>query len=143
MLERAEDLAKSSPSLRLMLERAIVQERTGMQRKSIGFHENVPIAQASDVEKDDAVFRVRMEKLPTRMTPEDLERKIHILLKKAVVKPVHMEVVMDPIMGRPRGHCFIDFLDSRSSDKAMELDGSELAGQRIRMFRDVALGMVR
>jgi len=139
----AADFAKSFPSLRLMLERAIVQERTGMQRKSLGFHD-VPIAQpAQDLEKDDAIFRVRMEKLPTRMTLEDLERKIHILLKKAVVKPVHMEVVMDPIMGRPRGHCFIDFLDSRSSDKAMELDGSELAGQRIRMFRDVALAMVR
>ena len=23
------------------------------------------------------------------------------------------QVVMDPILGRPRGHCFIDFLDSR------------------------------
>lgn len=138
----AADYADSDPGLRMMLERAIVQERTGFKKKSYGFKETVSIAKP-DAEKDDGIFRVRMEKLPTKMTLEDLERKIQILLKKAVVKPVHMEVVMDPIMGRPRGHCFIDFLDSRSSEKAMELDGSELAGQRIRMCRDVALAMVR
>ncbi|CAJ1454366.1 unnamed protein product, partial [Effrenium voratum] len=136
----AADLAKST-ALRMVLERAMVQERTGLQRKSIGFSER-PQIRAEDGEND-AVFRVRMEKLPTRMALEVLENKIQILLKKVVVKPVHMEVVMDPIMGRPRGHCYLDFLDSRSSDKAMELDGSELAGQRIRVFRDVALGMVR
>ncbi|CAE6955583.1 HERC2, partial [Symbiodinium sp. CCMP2592] len=70
-----------------------------------------------------------MEKLPTRMSAEALENKIQVLLKKVVVRPVHMEVVMDPIMGRPRGHCYLDFLDSQSSEKALELDGLEVPGR--------------
>ncbi|CAK9114142.1 unnamed protein product [Durusdinium trenchii] len=136
----AAHLAADHPSLRATLERAMVQARTGMGKSKGASFTAKP---AQTFQPDDAVFRVRMEKLPTKMTPEDLERKITLLLKKVVVKPVHMEVVMDPILGRPRGHCFIDFLDSRSSEKALELDGSDLAGQKICVVRDVALAMVR
>jgi len=133
----------ASQHIQMMIERAMVQDRTGQPRQSLDFQDRSPVFQTDAADKEDAVFRVRMEKLPTRMSAEALENKIQVLLKKVVVRPVHMEVVMDPIMGRPRGHCYLDFLDSQSSEKALELDGLEVAGSRIRMFRDVALAMVR
>lgn len=133
----------ASQHIQMMIERAMVQDRTGQPRKSLDFQDRSQLFPTDTTDKEDAVFRVRMEKLPTRISAEALENKIQVLLKKVVVRPVHMEVVMDPIMGRPRGHCYLDFLDSQSSEKALELDGLEVAGSRIRMFRDVALAMVR
>ncbi|CAE7943820.1 HERC2 [Symbiodinium necroappetens] len=101
-------------------------DRTGQPRKSLDFQDRSQLFPTDTTDKEDAVFRVRMEKLPTRISAEALENKIQVLLKKVVVRPVHMEVVMDPIMGRPRGHCYLDFLDSQSSEKALELDGLEV-----------------
>ncbi|CAE7605194.1 kidins220b, partial [Symbiodinium sp. KB8] len=116
----------ASQHIQMMIERAMVQDRTGQPRKSLDFQDRSQLFPTDTTDKEDAVFRVRMEKLPTRISAEALENKIQVLLKKVVVRPVHMEVVMDPIMGRPRGHCYLDFLDSQSSEKALELDGLEV-----------------
>mmetsp|Transcript_89701 Transcript_89701/g.159391 ORF Transcript_89701/g.159391 Transcript_89701/m.159391 type:complete len:989 (+) Transcript_89701:65-3031(+) len=129
--------------LKMMLERAIVAKKTGKPGGSGSFSE-IKTPEPVEASPDDTVvFRVRLEKLPLRMSQEELEYRVKILMKTAVVKPVRIEVPLDPIMGRPRGHAYADFLDSRSATKAMDLDGQDVAGSKIRTFRDLPSVMVR
>jgi len=89
------------------------------------------------------VFRVRLEKLPQKADPEELEQTIRKLMKRAVVRPVHYQVVIDPIYSRPKGHAYVDFLDERMATKALELDGQDAGGFTVRVYRDLPALMVR
>eukprot|EP00930_Biecheleria_cincta_P009363 TRINITY_DN11109_c0_g2_i1.p1 TRINITY_DN11109_c0_g2~~TRINITY_DN11109_c0_g2_i1.p1 ORF type:complete len:910 (-),score=215.15 TRINITY_DN11109_c0_g2_i1:1082-3811(-) len=135
----AVDFAKK-PDLKKTLERAVVARKTGRTGSSSFSEPSGPPQEASPDEP--VLFRVRLEKLPIRMTPEALEQKIALLSKKVVVRPVRTQVVLDPIMGRPKGHAYLDFRDSRSATKAMDMDGMDVAGSRILAFRDLPAAMV-
>ncbi|CAE8716166.1 unnamed protein product [Polarella glacialis] len=103
-----------------------------------------PLPEVEDTGR--ALFRVRLENLPLRMLTEELEIKVMQALKKlGLPKPVNCEVVQDVLMGRPKGIAYVDFYDVRLADKAMELNGLDLAGKTIKTFRDLpaAVAMVR
>ncbi|CAE7217196.1 EHMT1, partial [Symbiodinium microadriaticum] len=132
----------ASQHIQMMIERAMVQDRTGQPRKSLDFQDRSQLFPTDTTDKEDAVFRVRMEKLPTRISAEALENKIQVLLKKVVVRPVHMEVlflsivkliqsiariVAASVLPCPRRELWMfDLIVSRSSEKALELDGLEV-----------------
>lgn len=45
------------------------------------------------------------------------------------------EMTLDPLTGRSKGFCFIEFADSASAEAAMAMDGFELAGRKIKVGR--------
>jgi len=70
-----------------------------------------------------AVCRVRLDGLPLRHPADRLEDMVHEILEHYdVACPAHVEVALDPISLRPRGHAFVDF----PSPKEAEAAGSTL-----------------
>lgn len=42
------------------------------------------------------------------------------------------EMTMDPMTGRSKGFCFIEYADAETAQAAMAMDGFDLAGRRVR-----------
>lgn len=44
------------------------------------------------------------------------------------------EMTMDPMTGRSKGFCFIEYADAATAEAAMAMDGFDLAGRRVRQY---------
>ncbi|OLP95292.1 putative E3 ubiquitin-protein ligase HERC2 [Symbiodinium microadriaticum] len=178
--DKAADHA-ASQHIQMMIERAMVQDRTGQPRKSLDFQDRsqlFPTAMAlasvpvfsNNARATETVHKIDLPSsstLPQDTTDKEdgevanknigggadqsaigrtqiraLENKIQVLLKKVVVRPVHMEVlflsivkliqsiariVAASVLPCPRRELWMfDLIVSRSSEKALELDGLEV-----------------
>merc|ERR1712217_887687 len=75
------------------------------------------------------IFRIRLEKLPTLNSADDLEDEIKRFMRRAgASNPVRVEVVLDPITGRPRGYAYVDYSDAVAADLAVGADGADMLG---------------
>eukprot|EP00933_Yihiella_yeosuensis_P036213 TRINITY_DN29953_c4_g1_i1.p1 TRINITY_DN29953_c4_g1~~TRINITY_DN29953_c4_g1_i1.p1 ORF type:complete len:398 (+),score=107.90 TRINITY_DN29953_c4_g1_i1:26-1195(+) len=135
------------PRIKRIIERAMVQRRTGGATPSASSSfRRIPgpdeIEEGSDDEP--AVFRIRVEELPLRMAREDLQKKIYqIITKKLGARPIHLEVAVDPIYERVKGYAYMDFIDARSANAAMKLDGLDVLGSKVKTYRDLPPALVR
>jgi ankyrin repeat protein len=119
--------------IRHMLERRLVSERVP------DLDAPIPPDSADGVPgSQQPVFRTRFEQLPLQLTEETLEKHIRYLLGKlGAGKPLYMEVVIDPVRSRPKGHAYADFSTAAAADLAVRGDGLCIAGQEVRIFKEV------
>ena len=52
------------------------------------------------------------------------------------------EMTIDPLTGRSKGFCFLEFNDPSSAEAAMAMDGFELAGRKIKGKQEYALHVI-
>jgi len=71
-------------------------------------------------------FRVRVDGLPTRFPAEQLEAHVSkIVRRRRVDCPSFVDVAVDPITLKPKGHCFLGFDSKEKAAAAVDcLDGA-------------------
>eukprot|EP00928_Gymnodinium_smaydae_P009220 TRINITY_DN1340_c0_g1_i1.p1 TRINITY_DN1340_c0_g1~~TRINITY_DN1340_c0_g1_i1.p1 ORF type:complete len:870 (+),score=209.16 TRINITY_DN1340_c0_g1_i1:67-2676(+) len=84
-------------------------------------------------------WRVRLEALPTHLTGELLEDHLRALMRKmGAPPPSRVQVALDPITFRPRGHAYMDFLDAAAAELAVRGHGQELLGHVVTACQEKA-----
>lgn len=81
-----------------------------------------------------ASFRVRVEELPKSLSAEVTEAVIIRLLRQRTTgKPTRIEVPVDPVTSRPKGHAWLEFDNPKKAQACVSShkDGTVL-GQRVR-----------
>eukprot|EP00928_Gymnodinium_smaydae_P013313 TRINITY_DN14868_c0_g1_i2.p1 TRINITY_DN14868_c0_g1~~TRINITY_DN14868_c0_g1_i2.p1 ORF type:complete len:958 (-),score=142.19 TRINITY_DN14868_c0_g1_i2:87-2960(-) len=87
--------------------------------KSFSLPSLVPPTPKSDQDQQFSRSRLRLDGLPKRHAADHLEELIFALVKsKNLAPPSNVQVEVDPISLRPRGHAFVDFGSTKRADMA-------------------------
>merc|ERR1711948_194377 len=101
--------------------------------------EQAPKKNGRRASKTRMIFRIRLEKLPILNSADDLEDEIRRFMRRTgASNPVRVEVVLDPITGRPRGYAYVDYSDAAAADLAVRADGADMLGCPVSVFKEDA-----
>lgn len=134
---QAADLSKD-PIISEMLSRALWAQKVAR------FKTEIPEGAEASSAPISGIFRVRVEHLPKQVPGDVLAKELMSLCRSlGTRRPIHLEVVCDPITDKPRGHAYLDFTESEAAEKALRGDGEQVCGCKIRTVRDLPAAMVR
>lgn len=84
--------------------------------------------------------RIRFEGLQVSLSQENITEQLKLFIKqRGAPKASRIEVALDPITARPKGHAYADFSDMSSADLVLQGDGKPINGQPIRVFFEIPL----
>jgi len=135
--ETATDLCKDA-AIRMMLESFALELKLQSMEPKDG-EDSKPTKALKKKKKDDdrPVWTVRCEQLPTNYLDDVLEEQVGALLKRCgAPTPVRIEVIVDPITGKPRGWAICEYYDAAACDVALRATGDSVFGQVIKVVRD-------
>eukprot|EP00931_Biecheleriopsis_adriatica_P054670 TRINITY_DN32197_c0_g2_i1.p1 TRINITY_DN32197_c0_g2~~TRINITY_DN32197_c0_g2_i1.p1 ORF type:complete len:821 (-),score=197.80 TRINITY_DN32197_c0_g2_i1:49-2511(-) len=139
------DLSDDETILR-MLERRVVGMKLGLAPPSREAGDS-PKASPEEVSPGALVgrggppkHRCRFEGLPTDLTEELLTEKVRLFIKQAgAPRAQSIEIAVDSITQRPRGHAYADFGDVAACEQVSASDGKKIDGRVIRAFFEIPL----
>ena len=84
--------------------------------------------------------RIRFEGLQNTLSQENITEQLKLFIKqRGAPKANRIEVALDPITSRPKGHAYADFADVSSAELVLQGDGKPINGQPIRVFFEIPL----
>ena len=84
--------------------------------------------------------RIRFEGLQVSLSQENITEQLKLFIKqRGAPKASRIEVALDPITARPKGHAYADFADVSSAELVLQGDGKPMNGQPIRVFFEIPL----
>jgi len=85
--------------------------------------------QEDDTDDRPVASKVRLEDLPFKEYAEELEEEIRDCMRKMRVKPLSLDVAINPITCRPLGHALLEFATVEQAETVMEFQGMKVFGQ--------------
>jgi len=82
--------------------------------------------------------RIRFEGILNTLSQENIAEQLKLFIKqRGAPKANKIEVALDPITSRPKGHAYADFTEASSAELVLQGDGKPMNGQPIRVFFEI------
>lgn len=72
------------------------------------------------------------------MRQDTIREQLKLFIKqRGAPKPMKIEVGVDPITARPKGHAYADFLDLSAAELVLQGDGKPINGQPVKVVFEI------
>ena len=89
---------------------------------------------------EDHRHRIRFEGLQNTLSQENITEQLKLFIKqRGAPKANRIEVALDPITSRPKGHAYADFADVTSAELVLQGDGKPMNGHPVRVYFEIPL----
>lgn len=127
------DLCQEDPDILHMIERKLVSKKLETLPPS-----PTHVAPAVGINLEER-HRIRFESpMLQTMGQEAILKELKLFIKqRGAPKAKNIQVELDPITARPRGHAYADFLEEWAAEMVLQGDGKQLNGQPLRVFFEI------